>query len=272
MANKRRKWMQPSAGSSVVQAHPIRNDRKWRLLARLRNGSLLCFLVTLVGSVSLFLLTSPQFRNPPLKGRWDSVAVTLGICWFVSNGLGLLFHSLLVKHVRRTLRRRDVVGLSGWINHILGPSSPDNGTSEAQQCNAEMRTALLEQLPLLTEETTFLLYPGDRNSLYRALYKEDMEMIAVVLQVIPILGDARALRGVQYLADGKGAGAAHPELQADAQATLTRLQARLDPLRRSHGLLRASQPPQLLRQELLLPTQANNQTDPGELLRPDPPR
>ena len=253
MANERRRAIQPA-----------KSDRKWRRLVRLRTGSLLCFLVCLVGSVSMFIAASS--RN---KSWLDTAAIVLGLGWVGCMGFPFLFQALLMKHIRRTLQSRDVAGLGGWIEVVLGPYGIDGNNRRSQMCQAEARAALLEQLPLLTEETAPLLRPGDRNTLYRALCKQDAELIAVVLHIVPILSDARALPAVQYLADGKGAASIHPELQSEAQSTLTHLQARLALNSSSQGLLRASQPPPTPPQELLIPAHPTNETDPKELLRAD---
>ena len=249
MANAQRRAIQPA-----------KSDRKWRILALLRNCSLVSFLVNLVGAVSLFAIARSSL------GDW---AAALSLCWGGSIGLMFLFQALLMRHIRRSLRIRDVTGLGCWIDLVLGPGAIDADTRRSHACQREARAALLEQLPLLTEETAPLLRPGDRNTLYKALYKQDAELIAVVLRVVPVLSDARALPAVQYLTVGKGAAGTHPELQTEAQSTLTHLQANLALTSSSQGLLRASQPPPTPQAELLLPAHPTNETDPKELLRPD---
>jgi hypothetical protein len=124
----------------------ITTDRKWLRLARLRNGSLIGFLVSLVGTVSLFAAGSP------LKGVLESAALVLGFCWPGSIVCAFLFQALLERQVRRTLESRDVIGMSGWIDLVLGPGGIATNGRRSHQCQAEARGALLEQLPLITAE------------------------------------------------------------------------------------------------------------------------
>jgi hypothetical protein len=119
----------------------------------------------------------------------------------------------------------------------------------------------------LTEETAYLLRADERHALYKSLYGKDEELIRVVLQVVPNLGDAHALPFVRRLAEGKVLAATHTELQIEAQSSLHRLQSNLDLSHGAQGLLRASQHPQAPDEELLIPAHAKSDTEASELMR-----
>lgn len=129
------------------------------------------------------------------------------------------------------------------------------------------RTELLKELPLLTEDTAYLLCESERHALYKILYGQDAELIYAVLHVVPVFGDARALPFILHLAEGNGMAATNRVVHTEALASLERLQAILDLSEGARGLLRASSAPKDMEEQLLHPVQGNQETDPKELLR-----
>ena len=269
LSRERRKALEAGTDTPLPSVASAENERQWRRLTLLRNRFVGCF----VGSLGcemffLYLLLHGPSQSPlilPIAGAM----LALTACWVGGGYLALRSQSRLVTHVRQTLRSKDIHSLGFWIDQRFSVGSYACNTGEWDLCREDARTGVLEYLPLLTAETASLLRATDRHTLYRTLYGQDTELIAVVLQVVPVLGDAHALRGVQHLAAGRGAARKHPELQSEAQSILTRLQAGLAINSNPQTLLRSSQPPQAPQEDLLLPAHPSNTTDPSELLRAD---
>lgn len=173
----------------------------------------------------------------------------------------------------RTARSKGIAKLSRWMDLPFARTStarsPIKAADKHQWLYTQARQELLEQLPRLQEDTVYLLDIDERHLLYKSLFGNDAELISVVLQVIPLLGDSRALPFVQHLAEGKGLAARETGLQAEAQASLQQLQANLERSSGVQALLRASHPPQTPEEQLLTPAHANSETDVQELLRAD---
>lgn len=271
LSMKRRKAQKLSGDSPPTFMTPAESDRSWRRLARLRNRLAGGCLGGLAGAlVGVYVLLHATSRSPWVFPAFY-LLTAMTVFWVSSGYLALRCQSQLVAYVQQTLCSRDLHSLGCWIDlrFASGSNACNNGESDA--CRADARKGVLEYLPLLTAETASLLRADDRHTLYRTLYGRDAELIAAVLQAVPILGDTYALRGVQHLADGKGAARTHPELQAQARSVLPRLQASLALISSPQTLLRASQPPQTPPEDLLIPAHATNETDPQELLRADTP-
>lgn len=244
----------------------INGVQKWRRVVRMRKwiaglffGGLACdFLVLLLMGVF------PAMQDQPVV---VGAMCALTVCWFSACCVSILFPSLLDTHIQETFQSKDVSHLGCWIYILFSPLSPGGFLHQTKRYHAEARSNLLEQLPLLTEETASLLRNDERHALYKTLYGKDEELIFAVLRVTPILCDARALPFVRHLAEGKGWAATNAELQMEAQSALSRLQAGLALSSGSQGLLRASQPPHASKEELLIPAHANSDTEAQELMR-----
>jgi hypothetical protein len=267
-AKKRPQVLEASNTSTPPKRIPEESDQDWRRLARRRNRLVVCFLVgESCGLALLYVLLHITSRSPLV---WP---VLFALSMSAGGGLGggwlaLRYQSQLVEHVRQTLQNKQIRSLGCWIDLLFASGAQACNNGEWDQPRAEARAGLRECLPLLTEETApLLLRAHDRRALYKALKGQNKELIAAVLQIVPLLGDACALPYVERLAAGKGMAGKHSELQAEAQSVLPRLQARLALSSDTAGLLRASQPPPEPQAELLLPATANNETAPGELLR-----
>jgi hypothetical protein len=202
------------------------------------------------------------------NGPRDSYVTIDFLCSLISCPFGsecaLRLHERLYRH-------KGITGLSGWIDRRFSRSSatmrPRTEPEEYTGIYADARTALLEQLPLLQEETAALLHVDARYALYRSLRGNDKELILVVLRAVPLFGDARALSFLQLLAEGKGSAVGIPEVQEKAQSSLRRLQEFLERANGPQALLRASHAPQAPEEQLLKPVQGISETDPKELLR-----
>ena len=266
---KRQKALEASAALALRKRALKESDQDWRRLARLRNRMAVCFIVGETSSLTLFYLLLHTATNAPHFWLVAFALYASCLCGLGGGCLALRCQSRLVRHVQQTLQSKEIRSLSCWIDLLFSSGAQACNNGEWDHHRAEARAGLLEVLPLLTEETASLLHTDDRRALYRALKGQNKELIAVGLQIVPLLGDAHALPYVQRLADGKEMAGKHPELQAEAQVVLPRLQARIALSSRSAGLLRASQPPREPQAELLLPAHTPNETDPNELLRPE---
>ena len=267
LSKKRRKALEPCSGSYLTRMPTLESDRQWRHLAHRRNRFLeLCIGTHACALLLLYPLVHIGSRSPLL---WPIFAgmLALSVAWVGSGCLALRCQSQLVAHVQQTFLSKDIRNLNCWIDLLFASGAQACNNGKWDHVRAAAGARLRKYLPLLNEETASLLNAHDRRALYKALRGQNTELISLVLQVAPLLGDACALPYVQHLADGKGTARKHPELQAKARSVLPNLQARVALSSSTAGLLRASQPPPTPPEELLLPAEAHNATDPTELLR-----
>lgn len=270
MSNERRQAQETKEEQSLFDTERPDMNKKWRRLARVRNWLIGVWFGGIVGSI---LLSPLMGVFPSIKYQILAAMCVLTICWFGAVcGILLLTSSHLEFHVRETFRRKDVANLGCWIDILFAPASAiclSKKTPKYQPIYEAARNGLLEQLPLLQEETAHLLTVSERHALYKSLGGDDAELISVVLGALPLIGDARALPFVRRLAEGKGPAAGNMELQTKAQSSLHQLQARLDGSSGAQALLRASHHPQAPEEQLLKPAHANNDADADELMRAD---
>jgi hypothetical protein len=266
MSNEHKDTAETDMAPRMPVALPSERVKRWRRLVRVRNGIIGVWIGGLATEIVVFPLMGvfPAIKYQILYGIG-----ALTVCWFGAACAGLAFNSYLEDHIQRTFRSKDITSLGCWIDVLFSPVSKIAFPQEAKQNYEAARAGLLEQLPLLTEDTAHLLRVDERHALYKTLYGTDAELIPVVLRVLPVFHDARALPFIRHLAEGKGLTVTNTHLQAEAQSSLSRLQANLDLNSGARGLLRASQHPQSPEEELLLPAHANGDTEAGELLRAD---
>jgi hypothetical protein len=268
MSNDPRKALQSNKIRHAPRVASPGSVRKWRLLVYIRNGLAALFLavigaIVVAFSLSIFALQS--LGDTPICLVFVLLLCSLGICI-----VGLPIQFLLERQLHRTFQDRDITGLGCWIETLSTLHWSASHPTAQERNHAGARAALLAHLPLLTEETASLLRPLERLALYKMLNGQDTQLISAALKAIPLLNDARALPSVQHLAEGKGPAATNPQLQAEAQVSLTRLQATLALNHSAQLLLRASsQPPQTPAAELLIPAHGASETDPSQLLRAD---
>ena len=267
MSNERKKAQESSQSPRLPVAALTEDVAKWRRLVRVRNtiiaiwlGGLACDLIVPFALVAIF---------PTMKDLALGLMVAFMVCWVSACVVGLVLQSSLDNHFQQTIKRNDISSLGCWIDTMFSPVSKGAYPRSAGKHYEAARAGLLEHLPLLTEETAYLLRADERHALYKTLYGKDEGLIPVVLRVVPILGDARVLPFVRHLAEGKGLAATNTELQVEAQSSLRRLQSNLDLSRGAQGLLRASQHPQVSDEELLIPAHTKSDTEARELMRAD---
>ena len=265
MATKRQKAQKPGQSPRLPVAVLPQDVAKWRRLVRERNTIIAIWLGGLTLNLPVPFALLAIF--PSMKDLALGLMVAFFVCWISACLAGLVLQSSLDDHFRQTIARNDISSLGCWIDTLFSPVAKGAYPQSAGKHYQAARAGLLEHLPLLTEETAYLLRADERHALYKSLYGKDEELIHVVLEVVPNLGDARALSGVRHLAAGKGLAAANTELQVEAQSSLHRLQSNLDLSSGAQGLLRASQHPQTADDELLIPAHANSATEASELMR-----
>ena len=255
----------PSTPSILSVDPPPENDLRWRRMVRARN----CLIGFWIGGIVTEVVAFPLISVPAMKDYFLPAMGVLTVTWLGGGCVAMLVQSRLEKHMQQRFQSKDAANLGCCIDILFAPAAVAVHGVSASKFYAEARTAVLEQLPGLTEETVLLVRDSERRVLYSTLKGKDAELIPVVLRAIPIFCDARSLPFIRHLADGKGLAATNADLQSEAQVSLSRLQSVLDLTSGSQGLLRASYAPQLPEEQLLKPVQGNRETDPRELLRPD---
>jgi hypothetical protein len=263
MFGKRLETRQTKRDSRLPVAAAPKTDREWRQLARVRNGIIGVWL----GGFA-FLTACLMGVFPAIIYQRLPTSLVVVVYSFSAMYVGIHVTSRLEQHLQQTLTARDATCLGCWIDTLFAPVSTGYYPQTVSKYYQETRAALLEQLPLLTAETAHVLGAHERHALFKVLAGGDIALIQVVLQILPMLGDARALPFVERLAVGQGMAASDTELRAEAQSSLDRLRETLALSSGARGLLRASQCPKSRKDELLIAHNGNGVVE-SELLRAD---
>ena len=264
MSDKSRN-ISPNIARRLPFAPPPNSVRALRVLVRLRSVLAWCC----VGGLSAATLMLFLFTVPALKDYVLLPMLAFTVCWIGgSNGMQFV-DSRLEQYLWSRFRVDHIRRLTYWNDGILSRDKLVSLPWPLAGLRLRERMELLKQLPLLTEDTAYIVCDSERHSLYKMLYGQDAELICAVLRAVPVLGDARALPSLLHLAEGNGLAATNRAVRAEARSSLSRLQAILDLSSGSRGLLRASSAPQTSEEHLLHPVQGKRETDPRELLRAD---
>jgi hypothetical protein len=141
---------------------------------------------------------------------------------------------------------------------------------------AMAREKLPKLLPQLNASDAHLLDEDQRTQLYKALHKHpnkknpNITLHQAILKALQQVGDEKALPHVEKLAKGEGIADRFPELKVAAEACLPFLTARVEQIRASQTLLRASsaaEAPSAGSDVLLRPALDAGATPAQELLR-----
>ena len=251
--------------------------RRWRRIARTRNLFLVGWLGGITVEILWFIGTGVVYRGPlphPASEIFLSVLVGLTACWFGSCLVLLGVGKQLEDFIGKALAHNDLNATGCWIDLVCRPpfvSGSHSNTEKWKKRREGVRVALLENLRRWPEDRIDILSAGERQMLYRALEKNDRELIAAILLALPFFGDARAFPSVRTLAQGKGAAAEDAALQQAAQVCLERLQAHIARRNSPQTLLRASKRPAAPAEELLRTVQNSVSVPAEQLLRAETP-
>lgn len=263
--------------SSTLCASANDMARRWHAIVRTRTVFLVGWLGGIAVEILWFIGTGVMYKGPlphPAAEIFLSVLAGLTVCWFGSCLALLWVGQHLEDFVGKALARNELSATGCWIDIVfrkpfLSGHHLNNAAGKKRlEC---ARAALLENLRGWPEGREDILSFSERQMLYRALEKNDRDLIAAILSALPCFGDARALPSVRTLAQGKGAAAEDVDLQRAAQVCLERLQAQVARHNSPQTLLRASEVPAAPAQELLHTVEHPEAVPTEQLLRADRP-
>jgi hypothetical protein len=193
-----------------------------------------------VAGIIAYLITAVlSIVIPPMFGKRPSFGLLKILLYSSGAIMAALAVSSAQKNATRALEGDDdkrIVGV--WALAL---------DYDDEQLVALARRKLLQFLPQLNASDAPLLDEEQRGILYNALNKRpdkkdsnNTELHQAILKALQQVGDERALPHVEKLAKGQGLAAAYPELKTAAEACLPFLKERVEQIRASQTLLRAS--------------------------------
>lgn len=188
----------PSTPPILSVDPPPENDLRWHRMVRARN----CLIGFWIGGIVTEVVAFPLISVPAMKDYFLPAMGVLTVTWLGGGCVAMLVQSRLEKHMQQRFQSKDAANLGCCIDILFAPAAVAVHGVSASKFYAEARTAVLEQLPGLTEETVLLVRDSERRVLYSTLKGKDAELIPVVLRAIPIFCDARSLPFIRHLAVG----------------------------------------------------------------------